>query len=109
MRLPCLPRLPLLGGLFRRGTVASSGALAAPIPRLTYSSSSFCAPIDAAPKAFSSISFARSGMAAFLPKTVGNFERINFALFPPLAFVACGVDVVVVDGAKRHGELIADL
>ena len=55
--------------------------------------------------------FALRGMplAALSPKTIGNYERIDIALLPPLPFLACGVDVVVVDGTKRHGELIADL
>ena len=44
-----------------------------------------------------------------LPKTTGNFEGIDIALFPPLSFLASGVDLMVVDGAKRNGELIADL
>ena len=32
-----------------------------------------------------------------------------FVPLPPFLFLAGGVDVVMVDGAKRHGELIADL
>ena len=57
------------------------------------------------------ISFARDGiaLAALLAQRVGYFERIDLALLPPLSFPTGGVDMVVVDGAKRHGELIADL
>ena len=40
---------------------------------------------------------------------MGNLERIDIALLPPLTFLAGGVDVVVVNGAKRDGELVADL
>ena len=32
-----------------------------------------------------------------------------FAPLPPFLFLAGGVDVVMVDGAKRHGELVAHL
>ena len=46
---------------------------------------------------------------ALLPEATGDDEGIDIALPPPPAFVACGVDVVMVDGAKRHGELIANL
>ncbi len=42
-----------------------------------------------------------------LPKSGGNVERIDIAFLPPGPFVASGVDVVVVDGAEWHGELIA--
>ena len=47
--------------------------------------------------------------AALLPKAIGNFERVDISLFPPVPFLACGVDLMVVNGAKRNGELIADL
>jgi hypothetical protein len=40
---------------------------------------------------------------------LGNRERIDLALLPPLSLLACGVDLMVVDGAKRNRELIADL
>jgi hypothetical protein len=39
----------------------------------------------------------------------GNHERIYVALFPPLAFFACGVDLMMVYAAKWNGELIANL
>src|SRR6516164_11113283 len=62
-------------------------------------------------KDLSAISFARHRMslAALLPKTTGNCEGIDLALLPPLPLFAGGVNVVVMDGAKRHGELVADL
>jgi hypothetical protein len=44
-----------------------------------------------------------------LPKAIGNYEGINIALLPPLVLHTSGVDVVVVDGAKRDSELVADL
>ena len=46
--------------------------------------------------------------AALFPKATGNYQGIDIALLPPLVFLTGGVDVVVVDGAKRDGELIAD-
>ena len=57
------------------------------------------------------ISIARYGMAiaALLPQTTSDLERIDITLLPPLTFPAGGMDVVVVDGAKRNGELIAHL
>jgi hypothetical protein len=36
-------------------------------------------------------------------------RRVDIALFPSLPLLACGVDLMVVNGAKRNGELIADL
>ena len=58
-----------------------------------------------------SIRFRRGGLALPIlqPKVISNFEWIDIALLPPLPFFACGVDVVVVDGAERNGELIAHL
>jgi hypothetical protein len=47
--------------------------------------------------------------SALLPMTTGNDERVDISLFPPLPFFACGVDLTVVDGAKRNSEFIADL
>jgi hypothetical protein len=57
------------------------------------------------------ISFACFGIAltALLPKTIGNDERIDLALQPPLSFLAGRVDAVVVNCAKRDSELIAYL
>jgi hypothetical protein len=46
---------------------------------------------------------------SFLPNRTGNLEWIDAPLLPPLSFVACGVNLVVVDGAERHRELIAYL
>src|SRR6476646_6217518 len=48
-------------------------------------------------------------IAALLPQTTSDHERIDITLLPPLMFLAGGMDVVVVDGAKRNGELIAHL
>ena len=48
-------------------------------------------------------------LAALSPQSTRDFERIDIALLPPLPFLAGGVDVVMVDGAKRNGELVADL
>ena len=42
-----------------------------------------------------------------LPQIGGHFERVDVALLPPPMLLAGGVDLVMVDGAKRHGELIA--
>ena len=46
---------------------------------------------------------------ALLPKRIGNLERIDIALQPPVALLAGRVDMVVVDGAERNRELIAHL
>ena len=46
--------------------------------------------------------------AALFPKAIGNYQGIDIALLPPLVLLTGGVDVAVVDGAKRDGELIAD-
>jgi hypothetical protein len=43
------------------------------------------------------------------PKATGNDERVNFTLFPPLPFLACGVNMVVMDGAEWNRELVAYL
>jgi hypothetical protein len=43
-----------------------------------------------------------------LPQTIGNYEGIDIALLPPLPLLAGGVNVVMMDGAKRDGKLIAD-
>lgn len=48
-------------------------------------------------------------LTALSPKVLRKDEGINIALLPPLSFLAGGVDVVVVNGAKRDGELIANL
>ena len=48
-------------------------------------------------------------LTALPPKGVGNFQRVNIALLPPLSLIAGGVNVLVVYGAKRNGELIAHL
>ena len=46
---------------------------------------------------------------ALLPEATGDHEGIDTTLLPPLSFFACGVDVVVVDGAKWNRELVAHL
>jgi hypothetical protein len=68
-------------------------------------------PIGSVPRQFWQVGFTCYGIAraAPLPEAIGNYEGINIALLPPLVLLACGVDVVVVDGAKRDGELIAHL
>ena len=43
------------------------------------------------------------------PKIGCRLKRIYLALLPPLSFIASGMDLAVVNGAKRHGELVADL
>ena len=57
----------------------------------------------------SSCRWRRITIAALLPQSARDDERIDVALLPPLALPACGVNLVVVGGAKRHGEFIADL
>src|SRR5262245_30758716 len=53
----------------------------------------------------------RRGMLAALlpPEAAGNCEGIDIALLPPIPLLTGGVDVVMVDGAERHGELVAHL
>jgi len=51
----------------------------------------------------------RKALAALLPRTTGNDSWIDIAFLPPLPFLAGGVDVVVVNGTKWHGELVTDL
>ena len=41
------------------------------------------------------------------PQFLGNSQGIDFALMPPSSLIAGCVIFTVVDGAKRHGELIA--
>ena len=48
-------------------------------------------------------------IAALLPQSARDEEGIDITLLPPLALLACSVNLVVVGGAKRHGEFIADL
>ena len=57
------------------------------------------------------MSFACCGilLSALLPKAASNYQWIDVPFLPPLPFLSCGVDLMVVDGAKRNGELIADL
>jgi hypothetical protein len=43
------------------------------------------------------------------PKSTGNFERVDIALLPPLPFLTGGVNLMMVDGAERNRELVADL
>ena len=43
------------------------------------------------------------------PELLGNSKRIDLALLPPSSLIAGCVVFAVVDGAKRHGEFVADL
>ena len=48
-------------------------------------------------------------LGAFSPQAFGRSEWINLVLLPPSPLIACGMVLVMVDGAKRHGELVAHL
>ena len=45
----------------------------------------------------------------FAPKMARDPQRIDSVPLPPFSFIARSMILVVVDGAKRHGELVADL
>jgi hypothetical protein len=45
----------------------------------------------------------------YVAKARWPFEWIDASRLPPLSFLARSVDLMVVDGAKRNGEFIADL
>ncbi len=53
--------------------------------------------------------FGRMLRMAFLPQSARNYEGVNVLLLPPLLYLACGVDVVVVDRAEGDCEFVADL
>jgi hypothetical protein len=42
------------------------------------------------------------------PQLSGRFDRIEIDCFPPLRFIAPGVQDTVVSAAKGHCELVAD-
>ena len=48
-------------------------------------------------------------LGAFSPQAFGHSEWINLVLLPPLPLIACGMVLLMVDGAERHGEFIAHL
>jgi len=48
-------------------------------------------------------------LGAFSPEAFGRSERVNLMLLPPLLLIACGMVLLMVDGAERYGELIAHL
>ena len=43
------------------------------------------------------------------PELLGHRKWIELALLPPSPLIACGMVLMMVDGAKRHGELVAHL
>jgi hypothetical protein len=43
-----------------------------------------------------------------VPQITSNFDWVDIPLLPPLPFLAGRVDLVVVDGAERNGEFIAN-
>ena len=53
--------------------------------------------------------FVEKPLATRPPQLARDLKWIDVTLLPPLPLLECGVDLVVVDGAQRHGELIADL
>jgi hypothetical protein len=50
----------------------------------------------------------RIALAALLPQSFRDDERIDVALLPPLALLACGVNLVVVGRAKWDRKFVAD-
>jgi hypothetical protein len=51
----------------------------------------------------------RMAIATLLPQSAREDERIDVAFLPPLALLACSVNLAVMGSTKRHGEFIADL
>ena len=47
--------------------------------------------------------------AALHPQLLGHSQRIDFAILPPPPFITSRVIFAVVNGAERHGELVAHL
>ena len=45
---------------------------------------------------------------AFLPKPLGNLQRINMQVRPPGSFITRLMQLPMVAAAERHGEFIAD-
>ena len=48
-------------------------------------------------------------LGAFSPQAFGRSEWINLVLLPPSPLIAGSMVLVMVDGAERHGELVAHL
>lgn len=49
------------------------------------------------------------GSGAFGPELRRNGQRVDPLCRPPDALIAMLVELAVVDGAERHGELVRDL
>ena len=47
--------------------------------------------------------------AAFAPQACGHCERVDFVLLPPYSLIAGRMVLLMVNGAERYGEFIADL
>ena len=45
---------------------------------------------------------------AFLPKPLGDLQRLDLEVFPPGHFIACLMQLPVMTAAERDGELVAD-
>ena len=48
-------------------------------------------------------------LGAFSPQEFGHSEWINLVLLPPSSLIAGSMVLLMVDGAKRHGELVTHL
>ena len=48
-------------------------------------------------------------LLAFAPQVRGHSERINLVFLPPLPLIAGCVVLLMVNGAERYGEFVADL
>src|SRR6476659_9525308 len=48
-------------------------------------------------------------LGAFAPQAFGHRERINFMFLPPQPLIAGGMVLLMVDGAERDCEFVADL
>jgi hypothetical protein len=51
----------------------------------------------------------RRQLLAFSPQTCGHRERIDLMVLPPQPLVAGCVVLLMVNGAERYGEFVADL
>src|SRR5680860_1521969 len=47
-------------------------------------------------------------LPALLPEFSGHYQRIELPVLPPLPLVPDCVVLMMMDGAQRHGELVAD-
>jgi hypothetical protein len=54
-------------------------------------------------------SVAGAHMLAFLPQALREGEWINLVFLPPLPLIAGSVVLLMVNGAQRYGEFVADL